>query len=177
MDAPLRMVPAKKAEGARVAEGTAQFEDFFHAEHARLFRALCMVTGSRDQADEIAQEAFLKVLERWDRVAAMEDPRGYLYRTAMNAFRSGRRSAVRAMKRTITFSHPDDAFAAVEDRDIVIRALRELIPQQRAAVVLTALLGYSSEEAGRMLGMKAATVRTLTTRARAVMRQAVGEIR
>ena len=58
---------------------------------------------------------------------------------------------------------PDDAFAAIEDRDAVIRALRELIPQQRAAIVLTALLGYSSEEAGQMLGMRASTVRALGT--------------
>ena len=81
------------------------------------------------------------------------------------------------MKRAVALSPPDDEFAAVENRDVVIRALRELIPQQRAAVVLTSLLGYSSEEAGQMLGMKAATVRTLTTRARAAMKATVGDAR
>lgn len=119
----------------------------------------------------------MKVFERWDRVAGMEDPRGFLYRVAMNTFRSRYRSAVRAMRRTMAASEPDDAFAAVEDRDTVIRALRRLIPQQRAAIVLTSLLEYSSEEAGRMLGMKASTVRALATRARAAMRENVGDAR
>jgi RNA polymerase sigma-70 factor (ECF subfamily) len=123
------------------------------------------------------QDSFLKAWERWGRVSAMEDPTGFLFRTAMNGFRSRYRTAARAMKHRVALSPPDDAFAAVEDRDVVIRALRTLIPQQRAAVVLTGLLGYTSEEAGHMLGMKAATVRVLSTRARAAMRQTVGEAR
>ena len=108
------------------------------------------------------QESFLKVWERWERVSAMEDPTGFLFRTAMNGFRSRYRSTARALKHAVTFSSADDAFAVVEDRDVVIRALRTLIPQQRAAVVLTGLVGYSSEEAGDMLGMKASTVRALS---------------
>ena len=153
------------------------FEEFFHEEHVRLFRALCLVTGSRDEAEEVSQNAFLRLLERWDRVGSMDDPTGFLYRTAMNEFRSRYRSSARAMKRAVTFARTDDAFEAVEDRDVVIQALRTLIPQQRAAVVLTALLGYSSEEAGQMLGMKPATVRTLSSRARSAMRQTLGAIR
>jgi len=107
----------------------------------------------------------------------MERPQGYLYRIAMNEFRSRYRRSLRAARRVMALSEPDDAFVAVEDRDLVTRALRTLIPQQRAAVVLTSLLGYSSEEAGQLLGMKAATVRALGTRARDVMREMAGEIR
>jgi RNA polymerase sigma-70 factor, ECF subfamily len=40
--------------------------------------------GNRAEAEELAQDAFLKVWERWDRVADIEEPVGYLYRTAMN---------------------------------------------------------------------------------------------
>jgi len=175
MHASLRAVAEPHDEGA-VADQRASFEDFFHAEHARLFRALCLVTGSRQEAEEVAQEAFLKLWERWDRVSGLEDSTAYLYRTAMNAFRSRYRSKMRALKRAVVVAPAtDDAFAAIEDRDIVIRALRELIPQQRAAIVLTALLGYSSEEAGQMLGIKASTVRALSTRARTTMRERVGE--
>ena len=174
MGAPLRAVPAGAAEGDAMVEGRS-FDAFFLDEHTRLFRALCLTTGSRQEAEEVAQDAFLRLWERWDRVGRMDDPVGYLYRTAMNLVRSRYRSATRALRRAFTFEHRDDAFAAVEDRDVVIRALRELIPQQRAAIVLTSLLGYSSEEAGRMLGMKASTVRALSTRARAAMRQTVGE--
>ena len=176
MGASLHPVPASPEEGAHVAEQRRQFEDFFLSEHDRLYRALCMVTGSRDEAEEVMQDAFLRLWERWDRFRDVDDPRAYLYRTAMNAFRSRYRSAVRRMKRSVVARPPDDAFAAVEDRDVVVRALRGLIPQQRAAVVLTGLLDYSSEEAGRVLGMKASTVRALSTRAREAMRLQVGDL-
>ena len=63
--------------------------------------------------------------------------------------------------------------AALETRDEVVRLLRELDPQQRAAVVLTAILDYSAEEAGALLGLRASSVRSLTTRARARMRHEV----
>lgn len=176
MDAPLRAVPAGADERVGMVEGQRAFEAFFQAEHDRLYRALCMVTGSRTEAEEVLQDAFLRLWERWDRVGQLEDLTGYLYRTAINVFRSRYRKAGRALERIVTASGPDDAFAAVEDRDVVIRALRTLIPQQRAALVLTSLLGYSSEEAGHMLGMKASTVRALSTRARTAMRQTVGEL-
>jgi len=61
---------------------TSSFERFFSAETDLLFRRLCLVTGNRAEAEEIAQEAFLKVWERWDRVAGMDDEVGYLYRVA-----------------------------------------------------------------------------------------------
>ena len=38
-----------------------------------------MITGSRAEAEELAQDAFLKVWERWDRVADMDEPIGYLW--------------------------------------------------------------------------------------------------
>ena len=158
-------------------EAPPSFEDFFDSTHEGLFRALCLMTGSRQEAEDVMQVAFMKVFERWDRVAAMERPDGFLYRVSMNEFRSRYRRAVRAMRRAAAPAETDDAFGAVEDRDVVIRALRTLSPHQRAAIVLTGLRGYSSEEAGRMLGMSASTVRALGTRARAAMRTAVGESR
>ena len=177
MDAPTRAEAAIEAQLDATEGSAATFEEFFRAEHAGLFRALCLVTGSRQEAEDVMQEAFMKVYERWDRVAPMEHSQGFLYRVAMNGFRSRYRSASRALRRKATLARYDDAFATVEDRDVVIRALRTLIPQQRAAVVLTSLLDYSSEEAGRMLGMKAATVRALSTRARASIRQTMEDPR
>jgi RNA polymerase sigma-70 factor, ECF subfamily len=172
----VRSISAGEAQG-RSGETTSSFEEFYRLEHVRLFRALCLVTGSRQEAEDVMQEAFMKVYERWDRVVGMNRPQGFLYRVAMNEFRSRYRRAVRAVRRTLVSADPDDAFAAVDERDVVVRALRDLIPQQRAAIVLTTLMEYSSEEAGRMLGMKAATVRALGTRARAALREMTGEMR
>jgi DNA-directed RNA polymerase specialized sigma24 family protein len=77
------------------------FEAFFEQEGDGLYRALWLVTRSRFEAEELTQEAFVRVLERWDRVSEMEDPRAYLYRTAMNAFRTGYGRALLAAKRTM----------------------------------------------------------------------------
>lgn len=151
------------------------FESFFAAQHGPLFSALCAVTGSRQEAEEIMQEAFLKMWERWDRISGLEDPVGYLYRTAMNVFRHRYRRAKLSIRKAVGLAEQTDAYAAVDARDAVIRGLRTLTPQQRAAVVLTSLRGYSSEEAARMLGASASTVRMLASRGRAAMRRSAEE--
>jgi DNA-directed RNA polymerase specialized sigma24 family protein len=58
----------------------------------------------------------------------------------------------------------------VDDRDAIAHALRSLTPRQRAAMVLTEMLGYSPEEAGSMLGIKASTVRALNFQGRTALR-------
>jgi RNA polymerase sigma-70 factor (ECF subfamily) len=147
------------------------FEDFYHTETDGLFGALVLITGSRFEAEEIAQEAFLAVWQRWDRVGGMENPAGYLYRTAMNAFRRRRRRAALALRRAVGRGHEEDAFAAADTRDALDRALAGLSRRQRAALVLTELLEFSSEEAGQALGIKAATVRALASQGRDAMRK------
>ena len=169
MEVPLRAVPEDDAseEAGSLARS---FEAFVEAENVRLFRALYLVTGSRFEAEEIMQDAFLAVWERWERVGTMDDPTGYLFRTAMNLFRKRLRRAAGAVRRRVAPAPHEDPFEAIEDRDAVFRALRKLRPNERAAIVATALLGYSSEEAGRMLGMSAGTVRMHASRARAAMK-------
>jgi RNA polymerase sigma-70 factor (ECF subfamily) len=171
MNDPPRIVnePTEAAMAAESAETS--FEDFFEQEKAGLFGVLCIVTRNRHEAEELTQEAFVRVLERWDRVGSMEDPRAYLYRTAMNAFRTGYRRAVLATKRTLGMSRPDDAIADVDARDTTMRVLATLSPRQRAAVVLTDLLDFPSEEAARMLGIRASTVRMHVSRAHAALKE------
>lgn len=48
-----------------------------------LYRAPWVVTRNRFEAKEFTQEAVVRLLERWDRVSVMDDPRAYLFRTAM----------------------------------------------------------------------------------------------
>lgn len=168
MNDPLRLVAAAPAETAR---DTSSFEEFFLQERAELYSNLCLVTRNRHEAEELTQDAFVRLLERWDRVSALDDPRGYLYRTAMNAFRSRYRRMLLAARRTFGVARPDDAIAAVDERDAAVRALATLSPRQRAAVVLTDLLGYPSEEAARMLGIRGSTVRMHTSRAHAALKE------
>ncbi len=168
--------PDAEAVETTVTEAPRRFEDFFDAEHGRLFGALCFVTGDRHEAEEIMQDAFLRMWERWDAVR-FDDPSAYLFRTAMNVFRNRYRRSVLGLRKTLSIAPSDDAFENVDDRDLVVRSLRELTPDQRAALLLTAYVGLSSEDAGRMLGMRAGTVRTLATRARAALREKAGDAR
>ena len=150
---------------------TARFEEFFELEHERLLRALYLVCGNRHEAEDLMQEAFVRVLERWDTVQWMDDPTAYLYRTAMNTFRTRyRRSLVAGRVMAMLAPKSRDAFADVEMHDDVRRAISALTPRQRAAIVLTELLGYTSEEASRMMAIRASTVRALATQARASLR-------
>ncbi len=153
------------AAAAHEGDPALEFDLFFERERARLFQSLCLVTRNRFEAEELAQNAFLAVYERWDRVREMEDPTGYLYRTAMNAFRSWHRRSALAAKRAIGLTHSDESIAQLEEQDVVVRTLAPLTARQRAAVVLIDLLGYSSDEAGRMLGVQSSTVRTHVERA------------
>jgi RNA polymerase sigma factor (sigma-70 family) len=164
-----------ETEGHEVAEAHTNFETFFEQTHQRLFGGLCLVTGNHHEAEEIMQDAYLKLWERWDRVIGMEDPSGFLFRTAMNGFRSRYRRASVALRKRVSLAPNVDDLAAVEDRDEVVRILRPLSPAERAAIVLTTMFGYSSEEAGRLLGVKAATVRSHATRARAGARASLEE--
>jgi RNA polymerase sigma-70 factor (ECF subfamily) len=160
-----------------VEERIEAFEDFFHAHHERLLRAMYLATGDRHEADDLAQEAFVRVFERWERVRDMEDPIGYLYRAALNLRRSRlRRLAVAARKAVRPDPRPDEQEAA-EDRSAVHRALAALPDGQREAVVLVEWLGMTDEGAGAALGVSAGAVRTRLHRARVALRDLLrGEI-
>jgi threonine dehydrogenase-like Zn-dependent dehydrogenase len=60
-----------------------------------------IVAGSAEEADELMQDAFVAKWSDGDRVGGMNDPTGYLYRTAMNRFRSRLRSTRVAARRVV----------------------------------------------------------------------------
>jgi RNA polymerase sigma-70 factor, ECF subfamily len=157
------------------AEHARSFESFFEAESRPLYRRLCLVTGNPNEAEEVMQDAFLKLWERWDRVSRLENPVGYLYRTAFNLSTKRRRRALLAIRRTVMPREGDDEIRATDDRLTVASALAGLTPRQRAAVVLIDLLGYSSEDASKALRIRASTVRALASQGRAALRKSLGE--
>jgi RNA polymerase sigma-70 factor, ECF subfamily len=167
---PMRRTAHVSREEAQVpSKGSESFEVFFVEQHVDLFGALYLITRNRCEAEEIMQDAFLNLWERWEKVSSLEDPVGYLYRTALNLFRKRWRRASLAVRRNAGLAARDDEIAQIEMRVDVIRAMGPLSPRQRAAIVLTDLLGYSSEEAGSMMGIAAATVRMHASRGRATL--------
>lgn len=121
--------PTGTLSGAVVGETSHEarrFEAFFEAEQRRLYGTLCLATGNRAEAEELMQEAFLRLWERWDSVRGLEDPVGYLYRTAFNLFRNRLRRAVRATRRIVGPNPDHDAFSAIDERQDVLAALRAI---------------------------------------------------
>lgn len=168
----LPTAPRVSGAGGEASDEAQNFESFFEANERPLFGMLCLVTGDRWEAEELMQEAFLRVWERWDSVRAMNDPTGYLYRTAFNLFRNRLRTGLRAARRRLRPDFQPDAFARVDERADVLAALRRLSPRQRAAVVLLDLLDLTSEDAGRLLGVRPVTVRSLASQGRRAIRAA-----
>ena len=153
----------------------AAFEEFFLAEHERLFQALYLLTGDVQEADDLAQEALLRAYERWDRVGSMDSPAGYVYRTALNLHRSRLRALVVRARRVFAAVPTDDPSAAVATSHDVQRALAQLPHGQQEALILVEWLGLGSEEAGRVLGIDASSVRGRLHRGRATLRELLGE--
>ncbi|HET9248666.1 MAG TPA: sigma factor, partial [Actinomycetota bacterium] len=106
METHLRSVPAEPGEEATLVGDAPRFEEFYEASFRRVFTALCLVTGDRYEAEEIAQEAFLRMFERWDRVGALEDPTGYVFRVSMNVFRNRLRRSSLGLRRAISLAPP-----------------------------------------------------------------------
>jgi RNA polymerase sigma factor (sigma-70 family) len=168
-----------QAEGEVVRFPVAQaapsdFHTFFEDEHRRLFKTLFFVTGNRAEAADLMQEAFLKLWERWDRIDRIDDPRGYLFRVALNGSKMRARAARRAATRIVPLGAVTDPYDEADIREDVRRMLLTLTPRQRAALVLLDLYGYGSEDAARIMGIRPSTVRALATQGRAVLREAGG---
>ena len=147
------------------------FEEFFQAEHVRLARALYLLTGSAAEADELTQEAMVRVYERWDRVGQMDSPQGYLFRTAMNLHRSRLRGLASRARHILQPTPSPDPAEVVQSRDILARALASLPTGQREAVVLVEWLGMDQNETGAALRIKPGSVRARLSRARADLRR------
>ena len=123
------------------------FDELFLDVHDRLRRALFFVTGNSHDAEELMQDAFLKLWERWDSIESIDDPTAYLFRAALNGFRMRSRRARTAARKLVMPATPRDDFEEIDLQQDVRRMLLELPERQRAALVLTEIFGYSSEQA------------------------------
>ena len=91
-----------------------------------------LVTGDRSEAEDLAQDSFVKAYERWDRIRQMDNPSGYVYRIALDAHRSrlrrigGGRETVRRLRRD------SDPISESDDRDAIRRALVDALRQLSA---------------------------------------------
>lgn len=146
---------------------------FCEREHGTLVGVLSLYVGDRYVAEELAQDALVRLCQHWPRVRGMANPSGWLTHVAMNLARSmfRRRSAARrAMAR-----HGDDVAPPAPDTasDLAVRdAVAGLAPRMREAVIHRYFLGASVAETAAAMGCAEGTVKALTHKALAALRGA-----
>jgi RNA polymerase sigma-70 factor (sigma-E family) len=150
-------------------------EDLLDDRGEHLRRTATLLAGSADEGEDLLQGALERAFRRWRSISG--DPEGYLRRTMYNLAADGwrRRQAWRA--RVPLLGHPaatPDGTDAVDDRDRLIRLLRDLPPRQRTAIVLRYWEDLSDEEAARAMGCTPSTVRSAASRGLARLRELAG---
>jgi RNA polymerase sigma-70 factor (sigma-E family) len=158
-----------------VAVDDAEFSEFFASQYAQLCWLGLLLTGSRAEAEELAQEALARTWWRWKLVRRPEDPGSYARRVLVNRHRSLlRRAAVEA--RWLARSRAEEvALPAGDERALVLwQAVQALPARQRAVLVLRFREDLPEAEVARLLGLPLGTVKSLGHRAVARLRQRLG---
>lgn len=149
-----------------------ELERFCAEAYPRLVAALSHQFGDAWLAEELTQEALVRVCDHWSRVSRLASPVGWAFRVGTNLGRSRLRR--RAAERRARQRHgPDRSIHSdgdASDRLAVEQALTRLTPTQREAVVLRFFLGLTAEEAAEATGSTAGAIRGLTFRAVRVLR-------
>ena len=145
----------------------------------RLFRAAWALCGSREDAEDLVQETYERVLRR-PRFMRREDDLGYLYRTLRNTYFNARRTAAR---RPQVAAELDDIQAAsarddlqpekAAETNLVFGAVAALPDAMREALVAVDVLGLSYAEAGKALGVHENTIPSRLARARLKVAEAL----
>ena len=166
--------------GADASEGQAlraRFAGLYRRVGGSMFRAAFSITGDRAVAEDLVQEAFASVLGR-DAPEQLENPEGYLYRTARNLAldhvrRTQRQERARERVAVVEASDPSDRSQA-EDAERLSRALAELPFPQREVVLLHVYDGLPFPEVARRVGAPLGTVHSRFRYAMERMRSSLG---
>jgi RNA polymerase sigma-70 factor (sigma-E family) len=151
----------------------ATFEVFARRSTPRLLRVAYLLTGDTSDAEDLAQEALVKVYRHWRKVQGFENPEAYLRRTLLNTYITQRR---RRQVATISLGDADavsrdDLAARQATQDHVARALAQLSPRERAAIVLRYYCDFSHAEIADVLGVQESSARSIVSRAHQALKK------
>ncbi len=140
------------------------FEEFYQANYARIAALLLAVLGERQEAEDAAQEAFVRALARWPRLSGYDLPEAWVRQVALRiAVDSGRR-----FRRTLRLSwklladrqapepEPGDSLLA---RTVVGCALMRLPLREREVLVLRYFADMTAERIAAERGVPVSTVK------------------
>jgi RNA polymerase sigma-70 factor (sigma-E family) len=148
------------------------FHEFVVAASPDLSRLARMLAADSHAGEDLLQATLLKTWSAWPRVRRADNPNAYVRRVMVNAAAKAGRRRWRGEIPThvIPDSPTADSTKDVDDRRVLVRAVRELPPRQRAAIVLRYFLDLGDEEVAEILDCSVATVRSQISRALARMR-------
>jgi RNA polymerase sigma-70 factor (sigma-E family) len=151
------------------------FTEFATAAVRRLRRTAYLMCGDWHRAEDAAQDALVRVYKAWDRLDHQAGLNTYAHKAVVSvvldqAKRPWRREHLNdeVVERAIA-----DQVGTIDSRLLVIQALAELPPRQRACVVLRHYADLSLEETALVLGIGVGAVKSQTSRGLARLRELV----
>jgi RNA polymerase sigma-70 factor (sigma-E family) len=143
------------------------FDAYVHERSPALLRLAFLLTGDTHLAEDLLQTSLVKVMGRWEQIAARGDPHAYVRKVLLHTaigWRRRRWQGERPSERLPEPAGEADPASAADSRERLRRALLTLPPRQRAAVVLRHYEDLSEAEAARELGCSVGTVKSQTAR-------------
>ncbi len=116
-------------------------EDVYEHEHDRLVQALTIVAGSRETAADAVQEAFVRLVRDWDRVAAYEDPAGWVRRVALNLIHDHRRALWRQARLLLRIEQQPGVPEEIRQSDPELWQLVRVLPGRQRTVLALRYVG------------------------------------
>jgi len=153
----------------------ASFEDYVAGVSGRLFTMAMLLTGQhRAEAEDLLQDVLERAYQRWGRITRNGDPDAYVRKMMTNAaVDRWRRTRHRREEPLMTDSGAiadGNQAGDVADRDLLLRALAELPPHQRAVLVLRYFEDLTEAQTAATLGCTVGAVKSQASRALARLR-------
>ena len=148
-----------------------EFEQHIRTQRATVFRLAYSMMKNREDADDITQDAFVRLYQSHERFRTEDNLKAWLIRVTINLCKDLLRSAWRRHK-------SDDMTEKVcESREELhlLDSVKKLKPESGAVVYLYYYEGYSVEEIARLRRTTSAAVRTRLTRARKELKTMLSE--
>lgn len=166
----------ERLPGANGAALTSELEDLFRQHHQLIYRTAYSVTGSRPDAEDVLQIIFLRLLRRGLPPDLTRNPKGYLYRSAinlsLNTVRDRERRKLPAGSERVLVPVDSTSPPSADDdvRRSLLKAIAQLKPRAVEILILRHVHDYSDAEIARILGTSRGTVAVALFRARARLR-------
>jgi RNA polymerase sigma-70 factor (ECF subfamily) len=160
---------------SRPAEHAGGLAEFYAASYARVLAVLVVAAGDHREAEEVVQEAFIRLVPRWPAVSRYDDPEAWVrkvaFRLLSNRFRQLRRARRAVGRLEVGGVGAEPSSLAVD----VGRALASLPLAQRQVVVLHHLAGLPLDQVARELRVPVGTVKSRLSRARDALKPLLTE--